>query len=567
MAFRFKLVFLAVGLCVAAMPLLSTDAQPSTAVPDTSSEAVKDSVSAASDSISLGVVWAPPDASGPALRTLNRIHAAGAKAVRLTRLPSADTLFARADSLGLRLFVDLPVAYVSAPALRDSLRQAQPTLDRLRTRARRHTSVQYVGLARYADTTVPAACSVLAEWTTRLHNASASLRTYYVTPFPAAEDQCPDAVDLTLLGTRGRPDPVARWRTWTTDTTRIGIGALGTWVHPDAESGLRVPHSPERQARYLERAFSQLLDAGSSRPAALFVYRWQDRTAPLPIRHYGLYDPTGTPRPAADVVEGVYTDTQHVFAFPSGTAPSPVPYLILLGWGLIALLAGLYAQSPFFRQTAFRYFAAHGFYRDAVQEGRDVGPIINTVLLLSATIAFGLIVVLLSRIASAAAPTGHVVAALPASLRPPLAAGLAQPGLAGLLVGGGTLLLVVGWMLGLILVARQEIPLSMAQGLMLVTWPCWPVLIALIVALVVSTRSSIPPLVLGILVLGGGAGGIIAVTVRVLRDYRSVTNVPLPSVIGLAVISPLTVLLLGAILVVTQYDLPLLFLWRLLVQT
>jgi hypothetical protein len=565
MASRFNLVFLTVGLCLTAPPLLSTSAQPSSPAPDTSSDAPRTSVSAGTDSASLGVVWTPPNAPGPALRTLNRIHAAGARAVRLTRLSSADTLFARADSLGLRLFIDLPVAYVSAPALRDSLRQAQSTLGRLRALARRHASVQYVGLARHADTTVPTACSVLAEWTTRLHGAPASLRTYYVTPFPRPADQCADAVDLALLDTRGRPDPVDRWRTWKTDTTQTGLGALGTWVDPDAASGLRVPHSPERQARYLERAFSTLLDADPSRPGALFVYRWQDRTAPLSIRRYGLHDTTGTPRPAAEVVEGVYTDTQHVFAFPSGTAPSSAPHLILFGWGLIALLAGLYAQSPFFRQTAFRYFAAHGFYRDAVQEGRDVGPIINTVLLLSATIAFGLIVVLLSRIASAAPPTEHLLAALLASLRPPLATGLAQPGLAGLLVGGGSLVLVIGWMLGLVLVSRQEMPLSLAQGLMLVTWPCWPVVIALIVALV-ATRASTSPLVLGILVLGG-VGGVVAVTVRVLRDYRGVTNVPLPSVIGLAVLSPFSLLLIGAILVVTQYDLPLLFLWRLLVQT
>ncbi len=521
-----------------------------------------------SDSIGLGVVWTPPDAPGPALRQLNRIHALGATAVRLTRLPAADTLFTRADALGLHLFVDLPVAYVPAAALGNALSQAQSTVDRLRTLARRHPSVQHVGLARHADTTVPRTCSVLRAWTQRLHDAPSPVRTYYVTPFPAAVDRCGGAVDLVLLDRRGRADPVKRWPPWTTDTTRTGLGALGTWVRPGAGTGLRVPHSPERQARYLERSLSHLLDATPS-PAALFVHRWQDAPrSVLSARRYGLHNADGTRRPVADVVEGVYTGTQQTFAFPSGTAPPQTPsILILFGWGLIALLAGLYAQSPFVRQTAYRYFAAHGFYRDAVRKGRDVNPLLNATLLLLATTAFGGILVLLARMAAATPTTEHVVAALPPALRAPVAAGLTQSGLAGAVASGMPLVLLVGWMLGLVLVARQETSFSLAQGLMLITWPCWPVLPGLIVALVAAAHSPVSPSLLWSLLFWGGLGTIISITVRVLRDFKHVTGAPLLRVLALAGLSPLALLLLTFAGLVIQYDLSLPFLWTLLTQT
>jgi len=510
----------------------------------------------------LGVVWEPPDAPGPALQQLTRIHATGATAVRLTALPASDTLFARADSLGLRLFVDLPVAHVSAAALGDALVDARPALDRLRTLARRHASVQYVGLAHHANTTTPAACPVLAEWTDRLHSAPVALRTYYVTPFSASVDRCAGAVDLPLLDTRGGPDPVERWKSWAGDTTQVGVGALGTWVRSDSAHGLQVPHSPERQARYLERVFSRVLDAGASAPAALFVYRWADRADPLSFRHYGLHEASGAPRPAADVVTGFYTGEQRVFAFPSGTAPASAPHgHILIGWILIAVLAVLYAQSPYVQQTAARYFSAHGFYRDAVRKGRDVGPAINALLLLVATIAFGSIVSLLLRSAGTLPSAEHVVAALPPSLRALVVGGLAQPILAGTLVSGGSLVLLLGWMLILVLVARQETSFSFAQGLMLVAWPCWPALVGLIVALVIATAPLGSSFVLGLLI---GGGTIIAITTRVLRDYQSVTRLPAARVMALALPSPLVLLLFGFTVFTLQYDLPLSFLWALL---
>jgi len=522
-----------------------------------------------SDAPALGVVWAPPDAPGPALQTLDRIHALGATAVRLTTLPRADTVFARADSLGLTLFIDLPVSYVSAGALQDSLADASPVLDRIRRLARRHHSVQHVGLARYADTTVPAACSTLSTWTSRLHRASTPLRTYYVTPFPATADRCRESVDRPLLDGRALPNPATAWATWSTDTTDVGLGALGTWTRPGADSGLRMPHSPERQARTLERSLSRLLDSLQTPPPALFVYRWQDHaTSPLSDRRYGLHDASGTRRPAANVVEGFYTGNQRVFAFPRGTAPPSAPHgLLLLGWGLIALIAGAYAQSPFVRQTAARYFAAHGFYRDAVQKGREVSLPMNGGFLFLAATAIGLMATVLAHLAAAQPVAEHVVAALPAPVGPSLAVGITQPALAGIVAGGLTLFLLGGWTIALVLAARSHTSFSMSQGLMLVVWPCWPVLLGVVVALLAVTQPPTSPAVLGLLLLGGGLVTTVLVTIRVLRDYGAVSTVPASLLVPLVLTSPLVLLMLACLLFIVQYDVPVSLLWHLLTRT
>jgi hypothetical protein len=465
--------------------------------------------------------------------------------------------------------VDLPVSYVSASALRDSLASASPVLDRIRRLARRHRSVQYVGLARYADTTVPAACSALSEWTSRLHKAATPLRTYYVTPFPATADRCRASVDRPLLDGRAFPNPAATWAAESPDTAVVGLGALGTWTRPGTASGLRVPHSPERQARTLERSLSHLLDSLQTTPPALFVYRWQDRTAaPLPNRRYGLHDASGTRRPAANVVEGFYTGDQRVFAFPAGTAPPSAPHgLLLLGWGLIALIAGAYAQSPFVRQTAARYFAAHGFYRDAVQKGREVSLLINGGLLLLAATAIGLMATVLAHLAAAQPVTEHVVAALPGPVGASLAVGITNPILAGTAAGGLTLFLLGGWTITLVLAARSHTSFSMSQGLMLVVWPCWPVLLGVIVALLAVTQPPTSPAVLGLLLLGGGLVTMGLVTTRVLRDYGAVSTVPASLLVPLVLTSPLVLLLLAFFLFLVQYDVPISLLWHLLTRT
>lgn len=520
------------------------------------------------DSTVRGVVWHPPRTAGPALRQLRRIATTGATALRLVGPLPADPVFDRADSLGLALFVDLPVAYVSAPALRDSLRAARPVLERLRRLARQHPSLRAIGLARGANTSDPAACAPLRAWTRKIQDWSSSPSTYYVTPFTASADRCAAAVDRVLLDTRARPDPGARLSRWRDTDAAAGLGALGTWVRPGADPGLRVPHSPERQARYLETALGDVTGR-SSGSAPVFVYRWRDSDPPLlPTRRHGLRTADGTARPAARVLEGMYRGAQRVFAFPDGTAPSRTPLgPLLLGWGILGLLGGLYAQSPFVRQTLSRYFTAHGFYRDAVREGRDIGRVETLLLLGAVGAALGTIGALAARLAAPQVETGLFVEALPSALQSPLGAALAHPAATGLVVGGGSAALLLGWALLLVGVARLERPFTAVQGILLVTWPCWPALLGMMIALVAATDPPASPGVLGLVLLVGGLATTAAVSARVLRDFWAVSRVELPWVLVLTLPSPLVLLGVAATIGILEYEVPLRLLWHLLTRT
>ena len=517
---------------------------------------------APADSTRRGIVWAPPASSDAALDALQRIAQTGADAVRLLH-PPADTILSRADTLGLALFVDLPVAHVPASALADSLRAAEQTLNRLHRQTNRHESLQAVGLAHHTDTTIPAACDILAEWSEQVHAAS-TLDTYYVTPFAPSADRCANATDRVLIDLRGRRAPLAQWRDWEAAHPGTGIGALGMWTRPDAAPGLRVPHSPEQQARYLERTLTH-----QSTPSIVFVDRWQDAASPLlPSRRYGLHAATGQPRPAARVVRGLYSGTQQVFAFPNGNAPANTPYgLLLLSWMLVAVLGGLYAGRPFVRLTLSRYFRAHGFYRDAIREGRDLEVGATSVFLSIVTVALGIMGVCATRSAADAPLTETVLAAVPEGLRGLLAFGVEQPEAAGLLFGGAVLWFLLLWTTALVVTARRAGSFSLSQGLMLITWPCWLVVPALPLALIATIEPPVPLPVLSAVLLLASGGAVAYFTVRVLLDYQAVTGLSWGLVAPLAALSP-PVLGLGiAGALVLLYDVPLRFLWHLAVLT
>ncbi|WP_233992679.1 hypothetical protein [Salinibacter altiplanensis] len=522
------------------------------------------SSSSSSAAPTLGIVWTPPSPPDSALSALDRIAATGATAVRLTRLPP-DTIAGRADSLGLRLYVDLPIRHASAASLADTLSRVGPTLTRLLALADRHPSITHVGLAQGVDTTVPQTCEHLRRWASRVHGRSPSLQTYYVTPFASTADRCRDAVDRPLLDLRGRPRPAEQWQAWPAHTNGVGIGALGTWTRPSASSGLQVPHSAERQARYLETSLSRLLNSSRTTPPVVFVARWQDAaTPPLPARHYGLHDAAGIPRPAARVVQGIYADAQRTFAFPDGSPPASSYGLVLVGWGLVAALGLLYARSLFVRETVVRYFAAPGFYRDALRNGRDASFGANGLLLGLVGGSLGLTATRMAQLAAAAPVTEHVLAALPLVVRTALGPGIRYPVLAGLIVGGGAIVGLLLWMGVLVATARLGMRFSGAQGLMLIAWPCWPVLLVPPIALAAGPGAPLSPSLFSLMLLGGSALALLSVSFRVLFDHWRVCDPPAWTLLPLVALSPLVLVgtsLLGA----AQYGVPFLFLWRLAV--
>lgn len=514
------------------------------------------------DTTTYGVVWTPPPSVEAAVRALTRIDEFGANAIRLTRLP-ADSVVAYADSLELQLYVPAPVGTGGSTRANTRSDGSSP-FDRILSFARRYSAVAYVGLGK-----APNRCDMLRRWTDRLHGRRPQIRTYYVTPLPPSANRCADVVDRVLLDLRGVSSPVDRWRAWRSKTNSVGIGALGTWRDPEAPSGLRVPHSPESQARYLEDALSGLLDSTRTTPPAVFVHRWQDTpSALLSSRRYGLHEANGARRPAARVVNGLYSGTQTVFAFPSGTPSNASPSLVVIfAWGLIAAIGAIYAQSLFVRRTVARYFSAHGFYTDAVRQGRELHPGLTAILLCIVAASLGGAGARIAEFAGSLALTDHAIDALSPEIGSVLARAVEQPAFTGFVVGGIALVLVLLWTGILLTVARRWSRFTLSQGLALTIWPTWPGLLPLPLALGTGPDTPLSPSLFGVSLLGGSTVALVYYTLAVLGDYQSVTDVPWPVVVLLAGLSPLFLLGLSLAALDLQYDIPFVFFWRLATHT
>jgi hypothetical protein len=73
--------------------------------------------------------------------------------------------------------------------------------------------------------------------------------------------------------------------------------------------------------------------------------------------------------------------------------------------------------------------------------------------------------------------------------------------------------------------------------------------------------------VLGVLLVGGGLVTIVAVTVRILRDFWAVSAVAPSLLFPLTLASPLVLLLLAASILLIRHDLPVSLIWHLLTRT
>lgn len=533
-----------------------------------------------------GVVWTPPADLEEAAADLRAMEAAGVEAVR-TGVVRRERLLTLADTLGLALWQDLPAAQLSAAELRDTLGAMTRVLGEALRRAEGHPSARHFGLARGSDLSGPGACAYvrrLAEEVAR--RGPAGSRAYYATPFASA-DPCAPSVDVVLLETLGRLGGggarLRRWRAARADTLQTGVGlaALGTFVDEGAGRGLRAPHTPEAQARYLETHLSALLDttaeAEGLRPAALFVYRWRDRradapalaTADLHAQHrYGLHAADGTPRPALRVVQGFYTGAQTAFAFPAGTAaPESVPWAVLLAWSVALLIGGLYAAAPRFRRLTGRYFRARGFYREAVREGRDALAGTVGVLLGAVSLSAGMLVAALLVAAQRTGPLVWLVSGLAAPARAQALALLERPWLIVLLAGALYAAALLLWTLVLSLVSRRYLFLQTDQVLLITAGPRWPLLVLMAGAVVVLTLP--PPWAVPVALALVAAWGLVALaaTARALYDYAALTRVPGWLAAALALASPAVVLGLVALFKALEAPSDVVFLWHLATRT
>jgi hypothetical protein len=501
---------------------------------------------------------------------------AGARGVRTSTAALRAPLLQAADSLGLRLYVDLSVALLPASALRDTIGYARRQLDAVLRQARRHPAIRAVGLARSVDTSDPRTCTYFETLAARVQTAAPDVATYYVTPFGPAHDRCGAAVDKVVLDLRDADQPEARLRTWREEQPdlQVGIAALGTWVD-DGRQGLRQPHAPEQQARYLEHHLRHLLDRGDTEAASpAFVYRWRDapeaarRLDRAMGRSYGVHAASGRPRPAARVVHGLFQGTQTAFAFPQGTPPAPGwPWLVVLTWSIVGGLGTAYASVPSFQRHLRRYFQQHGFYRDAVREGRETLPVVSWVLVITAALAAGMVATECAQQLRPQSGVALAVEALPPAVRQAVAGALAAPWALGGAVAAGTLLTTLMWAGALQLVSRWQEALSGDQVFMLVAWPSWPAVLVIVAVAAWTSAEQAPSETAAALLAVVSLSTAAAATARTLVDYQAVARVPAYQMLPLSLVSPLGVLALLVLFAGLHYDVDVAFVWRLLART
>ncbi len=431
-----------------------------------------------------GVVWSPPEDGVQAVRDMYAMAGSGVQAVRAPFMQNSHAL-AAADTLGLHIYLDLPLSRLSVSGLQDTLAYAQAALDDALSMARRHSSIRAIGLTLNSDTSDPAACALLAQLAGRLRTAEPDISTYYVTRF-SRDDACADVVDFVLIDVLNRSDP-GDWLD-KADASSVGVGAFGVGVSPDGPRGLLASFSPARQARYFEDVLPGLLE----RPLqAVFVYRWRDDSVSGPSlegRRYGLHAADGRARAAFDVISGIFSGRQTVFAFDQGEPPpNSVSWVILFGWLVILAIGTGYALSPRFRYMLPRYFRSHIFFVEAVYTKREILPGTNLVAFCALAVATGL---------AGYATLHHLKATYAFTVAiyylPPLAHMITEQtlerpflyfALAGCLLALALGLWIIAWSLLLQLGPRI---LRIRQVHMLVVWAHWPCLLVMALAMVAS---------------------------------------------------------------------------------
>lgn len=504
-----------------------------------------------------GLVWTEPDNLQDAVHELTLFASSGVEAVRVDVLKDT-LLYAVGDSLGIAFFQELPFSYMPARSLLDSLESAVALLDVAIQQSAGHPSARHFGLAVSSDNSVPGVCTYFETLAARVRLRVPGGKVYYVTHF-FEDDACGLSVDFVLLD-RYATDRVALAPTpdrFDAGRARAyGVGELGRRVELPEQVGLKKPFSAESQARFLEIALSRLLnpDNASTALVAVFVYTWREAKGDSePGFTYSLTAPSGTPRPAWNVVRGFYTGRQEVFAFPAGGSGSDgMSWLSLTGLLLALLIGTAFAASPQFRQLIPRYFLSHGFYREAAAQGRDVTPVVNASLLLAASLSVGTIcVVVLETVLHT-----HAVQTLrewmPDAVVNLVSVLAIRPWLLALLIGCLLTLSTLLWSSILSAGSRSGRALVPTQTLMIATWPQWIQLLILPTALVAPTFPTPVRMALAVFLFAAVVSGFLWSLVRALLDYSASCRCPVWVTVLMLITHP--ILLVGG--VTTLFSLP-----------
>lgn len=466
-----------------------------------------------------GVIWDPPLELHTAVQDLVRMSNAGINAAR-TDVVTDTTILNVADSLGIQFFQDLPLFYLPATAIADSLPAfLETSIDSIVARADRHSSADVIGLAVKGDTSEPEACEAMAAAASRLADRSGgNISTYYVTEFEES-DACQNGRSFVIMGRVA----TNRFLRLNTPTTPVGI-TVGYQVVPGRSAGWRHTHSLEQQARRLEDILNQVKDREDV--SAVFVERWSDEPGraahdgDMLRRRFGIIGPGGIAGLSYEVVRGIFTGQQHVFAIDAGTRRKITGvWLVSLGWLLLGSLAIAYASSPQMRQMAPRYFFSHGFFRESVAEGRDAIPVASLLMLIVIALSAGLIGTVILTHFSETRFLQALIYSLPDNLQTGLVLFVNQPALLCILIACLYAIFMTSWTSLLSFWSRFGGNLLLPwQTLLLVVWPRWPIMLVMLAALAINDGSTTNQEIFAI--CGATLVSAVHAIYRTINDYR-----------------------------------------------
>lgn len=427
------------------------------------------------------------------------IRATGANAL-LAGLVAHDSLIVLADSIDLTLFQQLPLRNLPAETLEEQADSLLAEVTRIGHMAAVHPSVRYLGIAEKVDTSDERACSVLSKLAEAADHASGNRLRLFYTPAFIEDDLCHSVVDFVLIDNKGeeRIDVhPARWRR--IHETPIGLTGLGTWVDDSLPQGHRVPHSPAYQARLIEHQLNAAFTGKVGRLKAVFVDRWRDVVDDVPdltgdvtrpyLRASGLHARTGEARPALDVVRGIYTGEQTVFAFLAGEevmegGNAGFRWLVLILVGIVALIV---RSTPNVRDLGRRYFRAHGIYLENISFGRniDTGPHLLGFLLLA--LSAGVTMNILFNAVHTHPAFTLLLQQFGQLSQNVILSATEQPVLVVFISGCLYALMLLGWLLLLTVVTGLRNRITFMQRLALVVWSRWSMLVVMLLAVVADT--------------------------------------------------------------------------------
>lgn len=500
------------------------------------------------------------------------MHSIGVEAIK-TPLIQNEKLFDIADSLGLIIYQDLPFEYFPADQLSRSVEEGKKILESALRTATVHPSARHFGLTSFSDTGAQTSCRFLEELVQFARARFGDRFQFYYTTFFIEHDLCADRADLVLidiLDDTAFPQKLQRWKE-AHPGTPIGLANMGTWfnasLNQSVSPGYLSNNSQEFQARFLEKSLHQLFaDRQSNSPEVVFVYRWRDTRLPYPspahnlsqpyIHPYGIKMSREQGRAAYDVLKGVYLDDQSVFAFPAGQSISTQnQWVTLCIWVNLLILSIAYAYFPRFRLMARRYFSAHGFFREAVREGRELLVGANILIFITLASAFGVCMVVILDVFRKTEAFSLLLRWLPESMSFTAVALLAQPILLFIALAGTYGLLLSFWASTLSAIStRSQWTLLPGQAFMLVLWSQWPLLAVMIGAGVVNTLAQ--PQLTQMTIILVAALIIIVITgmIFTLKDYWFISKSNPILVFISFLLNPITLILLAAGYYCIQYS-------------